>query len=135
MVALIAPDNPLLEGQHANAEDAFFDVVLHVGGGLDRESLFLEEKFDLLMENYYDLEKDILTSSLRYLIFYGNLQKQMHDSRLSITRSLINLLTTCRLYLDQSNHHINLIAGSKSKIKEEYQKLKSYEYDIRRNKG
>jgi len=93
------------------------------------ESLFLEEKFDLLMENYYDLEKDILSSSLRYLIFYGNIQKQLHDTRLSITRSLINLLTTCRLYIDQSNHHIKLIVGSKSKIKEEHQKTKSNEYD------
>ncbi|HDH98127.1 MAG TPA: hypothetical protein ENF70_03215 [Deltaproteobacteria bacterium] len=108
-------------------KDKYEDLLL--SRGIFLETLFLEEKFDILMENYYDLEKEILTSSLRYLIFYGNLQNQMHDSRLSITRSLINLLTTCRLFLDQSNHHINLIAGAKSKIKEEYQNLKTHEYE------
>lgn len=93
------------------------------------EFLFLEEKFDLLMENYFEYELEILESSLRYLVFSDNFYNQSHNTRLSITRRIANLLTTCRLYLDQSTHHIHNAVGKKTSIKEEHESAKSNEYD------
>ena len=93
------------------------------------EFLFLEEKFDLLMENYYEYEKEILRASLRYLVFPQDIHNLLQDARLAITRRLVNLLSTCRLYLDQSSHHISAALGENSKIKTAHESAKSEEYD------
>ncbi len=93
------------------------------------EFLYLEEKFDLLMENYYEYENEILRAALRFLVFPRDIHNLLQDARLSITRRLVNLLSTCRMYLDQSSKHISNALGINSKIKTDHKVAKSDEYD------
>lgn len=115
-------------GKLAEVERADYDrILLHRDTFL--EFLYLEEKFDLLMENYFTFEEQVLTSSLRYLIFSGRVHDQIQEIRLSITRALINLLSTCRLYLDQSSHHLSNAFGKGSKHMSDHKAARSEEYD------
>src|SRR5882672_4620600 len=66
------------------------------------EALFLEEKFDLVVENFLELETELLSSTARYMVHgkadYGWFQIE----RNLINRRLLNLLSVCRGYLDFS---------------------------------
>ncbi len=105
-----------------------FDLILKARAGL-LEVLYIEEKFDLLMENYCELEEEILSSSLRYVAFASDIHVMLQQSRLAITRRLVNLLTTCRLYLDQSTHHLRGAFGKSSPYEKHHKAEMSSQYD------
>jgi len=50
--------------------------------------------------------------------------------RLRLDRRLVNLLTACRLYLDQTDHVISSVFGSESKERERIKLFKSKQYDM-----
>ena len=93
------------------------------------ESLFLEEKFDIVLENFYEYEMELLQLSTHQMLFrnlnYSKFQKEIN----SVNRRIINLLSACRLYIDHSSHHIsNIFNGDESK-KQEIKSNTSHEYD------
>lgn len=93
------------------------------------EILYIEEKFNLVMENYAEYEKELLVLTTDAMIFtdisYSGFQAQKH----TVNRRLVNLLTTCRLYRDQILHNLNVIYGEKSDLMKETEKQMSSEYD------
>ena len=105
-----------------------FDQIAEARTGI-LEILYIEEKFDLLMENYFEFEEEILSSSLRYIIFSGDILVMLQQSRLAVTRRLVNLLTTCRLYLDQSTHHIRRMFGPSSHYEQHHEAEKASQYE------
>lgn len=74
----------------------------------------LEEKLSLLIDNFAELEMDLLALAQKATI------KPRHDhdasmtDRLQLDRRLVNLLTAGRLYLDQTAHGISGMFGKKS---------------------
>lgn len=63
--------------------------------------LSVEGKFGALIENYFDLQQDMFSISMRGQAFDGwSLSKTYADVNL-LNRRLMNLLTTCRSYVDQ----------------------------------
>lgn len=98
--------------------------------------LSIEDKFNLLLENYAEFEQELLNSSINAMLF------QDEDNWLSgmdkfhlINRRLINLLTTFRLYTDQVFHDIHSIYGEKSQQKEIIENQTKLEYDSENKPG
>jgi hypothetical protein len=97
------------------------------------EAVYIEEKFEILLENYLQFELQLLDTSLRQLVFSAPIVESVHASRLEITRCMINLLTTCKLYLDQSAHNLSRAFGSGSVIQKAHEENKSSKYDASRS--
>ena len=95
------------------------------------EALFLEEKFDIVIENYYEYETELLSSASRFMLFGDLDPSQIQRERVLISRRIVNLLSAGRLYLDQSAHHLNNIYGGNSTASSELEREKSTEYDAR----
>lgn len=93
------------------------------------EALYLEEKFDLVTENYFEYEKEILSSSTRFMVFGNQDYEWFQNERNLISRRIINLLSASRLYLDQSVHHLHNIYGNDSTVIDEVENEKSVQYD------
>lgn len=93
-------------------------------------ALELEEKFALLIDNFAEFEYELLQLAEGYLLwgFRGEHAESM-QARLCLDRRLANLLTACRLYLDQTDRGISAIFGSSSDQLAEVKRFKSDLYD------
>lgn len=78
------------------------------------ECLYIEEKFNLIVDNYLEFEVDLLEGAARNMV--GSLSKysEFQIDRSRINRRLINLLSTCKTYLDQSKVHLATMFGRRS---------------------
>jgi len=66
----------------------------------------VEEKYDVLVDNYFELERELLDQALRSMIY-----SEFSDSRRLISRRLINLLSSARLYVETLPRHAGVIFG------------------------
>lgn len=93
------------------------------------EALYLEQKFDLVTEDFIEYEMTLLTYAANAMMFsnldYIRLQNEVNN----INRRLVNLLSACRLYLDHSIHHLSNIYGCTSEKTEAVNQQKCVEYD------
>ena len=76
------------------------------------EAMYIEEKFNLILENYAEFELELFNYSIRRMLFHDFDWSSTVDKMHSINRKIINLLTTCRLYIDQVSHNIHKIYSS-----------------------
>jgi hypothetical protein len=93
------------------------------------QALSIEEKLNLILENYSEFELELLRISVRNLVFNRCNYSSLVTDIYSINRRIINLLTTCRLYKDQVCHNIHTIYGSESTQVSEFKKQSHSEYD------
>jgi hypothetical protein len=93
------------------------------------ECLALEEKYEMLICNYLDLEREILDVSLATMLQRRRGYAGFFSNRLALDRRLANLLTTTKQYIDQAGRHVSGClrkrAGTKSPLKSHFSK----EYD------
>ena len=78
------------------------------------ELLFFEEKLDLVTENFQEYEAELLLIASREMVFHDSDYFSMSKERNTVSRRIVNLLSACRMYLDQSVHHLNNIYGENS---------------------
>lgn len=79
------------------------------------EVLFIEEKLDILLSNYFELEQTLLDLCLKRS--YGNNgenQDNSFDELNLVDRRILNLLASCRMYIDQTAHSLSEIYGEES---------------------
>ena len=93
------------------------------------EIFYIEEKFDILISNYLEFELDLLKYAAYHMVRGSETHTELHRGLNQITRRIINLLSTGRLYLDQSIHNLNNIPSIKSINIEEIKKEKNKQYD------
>jgi len=60
----------------------------------------LEEKYDLLISNFLELEKECLNITCEQMINNHDGYSDMFDIKGRLNRRVVNLLTSCRLYVD-----------------------------------
>lgn len=96
---------------------------------LIRFGLAVEEKLDLLAENYADLERELIDMAVQHSIFSGSIFELLNESRHRTNRRLINLLTSVRLYNDQTAHALSTIYGKKSNKLKQFRIFANEEYD------
>jgi len=80
------------------------------------EMLMLEERFDILLDNYCELEQEILIISLQHSIRFRTSDDSMPEHRRILSRRILNLLSACRFYLDQLWHGLSGMFGESSDI-------------------
>ena len=95
-------------------------------------ALHIEEKFDLLLSNYIEIENELLRLSNENMLYYPGGWSELHDQRRIVSRRMNNLLSSCRLYKDQLLHLSSLLKGAEFKknvklwTNEAYDKSQSY---------
>lgn len=93
------------------------------------EALYLEQKLDIVIEDYIEFEMELLASSTRQMVNRDQDYSWFQEEGNKINRRIVNLLSACRLYLDHSMHHLSNIYGEKSEHIESINKIRSEEYD------
>jgi hypothetical protein len=73
--------------------------------------LGVEEKFDVLMENYVELEETLFQVGIRHLAFGYSKHDQFDKNRNLISRRLLNLFSASRLYRDAMIKRATSILG------------------------
>lgn len=92
----------------------------------------VEEKLDLLVENYADLERELLDMAVQHCVFSGAaIDELLSEARHRTNRRIINLLTAIRLYHDQTAHSLSSVYGKNSKILSDFRESTSNEYDAK----
>jgi len=111
-------------------DDTTYRSALHAKKCL-REALEIEEKFDLLLSNYGEFEGELLQIGLRAAMYFENEWSASIGSLQTMNRRIVNLLTTCRLYLDQAEHNLSSMYGRDSNVARTMKTARSAEYDAR----
>ncbi len=102
-----------------NAKDALF------------ESLFIEEKYDLVVENYLEFEGSLLESVARHMILSGQDYRWFQMERSLFNRRLANLLSTARMYTHHVKRHLTNIFATEEGEAPDIGTLFSDQYDTR----
>lgn len=92
-------------------------------------AIAIEEKYDILVENFAELEKEILHESTQHMIFNLNSYNEFHETKSTLNRRIINLLTAARLYRDQITKHVRCCTKNEPDIKSYIISLFNNEYD------
>ena len=98
--------------------------------------LAIEEKYEILISNYLDWEKQILDVALTDMVRMHSHShySEFFDFRLALNIRLMNLLTSTKLYIDQLSHHVSecvpLLGDAKKVVKSIFAKeyAENWEY-------
>jgi hypothetical protein len=93
------------------------------------QALGVEENFDILNENYFEFENELLGMTLRNMIFSDRDWLSSKSEIHLVDRRIINFLTTSRLYLDQMRHTVSSRFGDPSEEFTSFTTKLSDEYD------
>jgi hypothetical protein len=108
------------ETKYAEYEHAQ-EVLLHAA--------YIEEKLDLLLENFVEYEDALLRIGLSRIVFDRNDWMEFRDDISLINRRLVNLLSACRAYLDQLPHHVNQMCSPSQDESERLRAAMREQYD------
>lgn len=92
-------------------------------------ALAIEEKYELLLSNYLDLEKECLSATSDYMVRSSTDYSGFFDIRLAFNRRVVNLLTSTKLYIDQIQQHVKGCCPDRLDIGNDVKSLFSAEYD------
>lgn len=76
----------------------------------------VEERYDVVIKNYCEYEKMVCSITIDSMVFYGSSILDMLTAKREVIRLLNNLLSSCRLYLDQNDKNIEQIKPDFSKV-------------------
>ncbi len=91
--------------------------------------LSIEEKYELLLSNHLELEKEALGVTADYMVRNTADYSGFFDIRLSFNRRIVNLLTSTKLYIDQLLQHVKACIPEDLKLGDEVKSYFSEEYD------
>lgn len=99
-----------------------------------KQALYIEEKFDLLLGNYLDLELALLEAAAKYMVRpFRDYKTKAAAKNVNINRRLFNLLASCRAYIDHVPQHLGRIVpmsiSENSSYKDIFVELTKNEYD------
>jgi hypothetical protein len=107
-----------------------YDSIRRARAGIF-ESLFLEEKYDLIVENYLEFETTMQEITTRAMIRSGLRYHTSHLERVLTDRKIANLLSAARLYVDHAKQHVHRILALDSFTKFDVDAILSAQYDLR----
>lgn len=110
-------------------ENTFIEIV--EARSLLQSFLNMEEKLNYVIDNYIEFEQELLNTSINNLVTPMIEQEWKHyvSEIHKITRRIINLLSTSKMYLDQVPHDLNKVCKNKKDVVKMFEKMKSKEYD------
>lgn len=94
----------------------------------------IEQKFDIVLENYSEYEQELLALAVQQVVFRENGYSRFQRETLLVIRRLSNLLSSCRMFIDQIKHDTSSVFGPdhpavqtvRSKCSEEYDAALGY---------
>jgi hypothetical protein len=95
-------------------------------------ALAIEEKYEIVIVNYLDFEKEMLSRTAEDMIRSDKGYSDMFEVRLHLNTRLLNLLTAARLYVDQLSQDVQRCVPNDNSAKEQIEKLFAKEYDENR---
>jgi hypothetical protein len=125
LVPLLREDDDaisLTSEQHGQLAQAKRALVATIG---------IEQKFDLLLENYVEYESELLSLSMRLVAFRHSEWGEFQEQSLGITRRLVNLLSAARMYVDQISHDLSRLFGKEHQVYVAVKKTSAKHYDER----
>lgn len=93
------------------------------------EALAIEEKYYLLLQNYLDFEKSLHDHALNSLLFRDYDWSDKVDDIHSINKSLVNLLSAGKMYVDHIPQHLNTVFDPSLAESEAFDKSTNTQYD------
>jgi hypothetical protein len=91
----------------------------------------IEAIFDVLIENFVELEKEIVSVSVTHMILTVEINTSLHKHSVTFSRRLNNLLSAARAYLDQVAQLMGDLGADSEKNRQDFRSLTSREYDAR----
>ncbi len=88
-----------------------------------------EERINLVLDNFNELECDLLTLAQNFLLRPDRSHGKAMSERLLLDRRLVNLLSACRLYLDQTDHTLSCLFGKECDERTKYNAERARYYD------
>jgi hypothetical protein len=110
-------------------QEQFEDIRCAVN--IQVESLYIEQKYDFVMENYLEFEESILQCGLNHMLLGGHDRKEFNADTALFNRRIMNLLTAYKTYDDTYRQHINRIFYRDKEILRQVKESFSKEYDRR----
>lgn len=95
------------------------------------EALYIEQKYDFVMENYLEFEESILRCGLSDMLLGGRDRKDYNADTALFNRRIMNLLTAYKTYDDTYRQHFNRIFLKDRDILRQAKQSFSEEYDSR----
>lgn len=87
---------------------------------------YIEQKYDLMISNYYEFEENLLTQALDRSIWYREYQS-LNDDLLTTARKIINLVTSIVLYAEHlEQRHIKKFQFGDKRNTEVFGEFKTY---------
>lgn len=93
------------------------------------EVLSLEEKYDLIVQNFTEFEKTLHSLALSRLVDSDLSWSSFIEAIGILNRILANILSSCRMYVDHVPHQLNSLYGKKSEEAQRFKDATSAEYD------
>lgn len=90
-------------------DDEFREIIDATRNVLEAKNI--EEKYNIVIDNYVEFESDLLNMALEQMAFTNFGWRPENNDIFKLNRRLANLLTTTRLYMDQVPHNLNSIYG------------------------
>jgi hypothetical protein len=89
----------------------------------------IEAKYDILITNYLELEKQILKCAANIMVRSNLDYSSLFEIRQSLNVRLVNLLTSAKLYVDQLYQNVSICIPNVPDLKNRVNALFSSEYD------
>jgi hypothetical protein len=105
-----------------------YEKIVRAKKGLDL-ALALEEKFNLLLENYSEYEAELLRLALRESVFRHRDWPSFQDAIYAVNRRIVNLVSAARLYFDQIDRDLREFYGPESAAAGLFRSKRASEYD------
>lgn len=86
------------------------------------DMLTAEEKYDSVIENFVEFERELLDITLEYKMYGGRTKDWFNTARNRVDRRFFNLLSTCRAYIEFADHCSNRVASANELFKMERSK-------------
>lgn len=92
-------------------------------------SLEIEEKLNLVLENYAEFELELQHLTTRFYLFHDNTWSSCIGDLQLVNRRFANLLSSSRLYIDQIKHDTSKLYGKASSQLQALEQSFSNQYD------
>ncbi len=94
-----------------------------------RSALSIEEIYEIVISNYFEFEKDTLEITLNNMLYRDISYHNIFESRSTLDRRIINILTAVRLYLDTIIHNALECKNKENFTKNDIKRIISQEYE------
>lgn len=94
-------------------------------------AIAIEEKYEILCQNYLELEKEVMSCATDYMVEGWPSYDSVGHKRLLLNRRVANLLTTARLYVDHAIQNAKKCLPDNSPDRHLLKQLFSAEYDAK----